>query len=105
ESGGRREDRACPGAGLRWTPCWEGPVGLGQPTFKFSADSFPRLLTTSYWMLCPSLRLIKPARSTAEMWLVLGCPKSRTGGRPRGDVSRRARAANPALPGAPRCQV
>src|SRR6516225_11377458 len=48
--------------------------GLDQRTLRFSADSLPRLLTTSYWMVCPSLRVLNPARSTAEMWTNTSLP-------------------------------
>src|SRR6516165_11397297 len=48
----------------------------GQPTLRLSADSFPRLLTTSYWTICPSLRELSPARSTAEIWTNTSLPPS-----------------------------
>src|SRR5208337_4129178 len=45
------------------------PIGLSRPhsTLRFSADSLPRFATTSYWTTCPSLSVLRPARSTAEM--------------------------------------
>src|SRR5438552_11372352 len=46
----------------------------GHPTLRFSADSFPRLLTISYWTIWPSLRLCRPAFSTAEMWTNTSLP-------------------------------
>src|SRR4029453_15956925 len=39
-----------------------------QRTLRLSADSLPRLLTTSNSTVCPSLREVRPARSTAEIW-------------------------------------
>ena len=40
----------------------------GRQTFRFSADVFPRFATSSYSTTCPSLRLLSPAFSTAEIW-------------------------------------
>src|SRR4051794_38534123 len=37
------------------------------PILRFSADVLPRLLASSYETVCPSLRVLNPARSTAEM--------------------------------------
>jgi hypothetical protein len=37
-------------------------------TFRFVADSLPRLLSSSYSTACPSLSELRPARSTALMW-------------------------------------
>jgi energy-coupling factor transporter ATP-binding protein EcfA2 len=37
-------------------------------TLRFSAEVLPRLVTSSYSTACPSLRELRPARSTAEMW-------------------------------------
>ena len=36
-------------------------------TLRFSAEVLPRLETSSYSMLCPSFKLVRPAFSTAEM--------------------------------------
>jgi len=44
------------------------PIEGGQHfTFKFSADDLPLLETNSNSTVCPSLRLLSPARSAAEM--------------------------------------
>src|SRR4029453_2753592 len=50
------------------------PPGPSQPvargfylTFRFIADSLPRLLSISYSTTCPSLSAPRPARSTALM--------------------------------------
>src|SRR6266567_99465 len=36
-------------------------------TLRFSADCLPRFSTISYSITCPSLRELRPARSTAEI--------------------------------------
>ena len=36
----------------------------GHLTLSFTADSFPRLLSTSYSIDCPSLSVLRPARDT-----------------------------------------
>ena len=38
------------------------------PTLRFSAEDLPRLLTTSYSTVWPSLSVERPAFSTAEIW-------------------------------------
>src|SRR5262245_40409272 len=48
----------------------------GQRVLRFSADCLPRLLTTSYSIVWPSLRELKPARSTAEIWTNTSLPPS-----------------------------
>jgi hypothetical protein len=42
-------------------------VLVGHTIFKFSADVLPLLGTSSYSTVCPSLRVLNPAFSTAEM--------------------------------------
>src|SRR4029453_1465190 len=37
-------------------------------TLRFTADVFPRFSSISYSRCCPSLSVVSPARSTAEMW-------------------------------------
>jgi hypothetical protein len=37
-------------------------------TLRFTADVFPRFSSISYSTCCPSLSVVSPARSTAEMW-------------------------------------
>jgi signal transduction histidine kinase len=50
-------------------------VGKGRHlTLRLTADSFPRLLSISYSMLCPSRSVCSPARSTAEMWTNTSLP-------------------------------
>src|SRR3984893_18588972 len=39
-----------------------------QDTLRFSADVLPRLVTSSYSTVCPSFSVLRPARSTAEIW-------------------------------------
>jgi len=46
----------------------------GHTTFRFSADVLPLLGTSSYSTVCPSLRVLKPAFSTAEMWTKTSLP-------------------------------
>src|SRR5439155_10339096 len=41
---------------------------LDQRILRFSAEVLPRLVISSYSTCWPSLRLLSPARSTAEMW-------------------------------------
>src|SRR5882724_3913238 len=43
-------------------------------TLRFSAEDLPRLLTISYSTCWPSLSVLKPARSTAEMCTNTSCP-------------------------------
>jgi hypothetical protein len=40
----------------------------GSIDLSFTADVFPRSSTISYSICCPSLSVLNPARSTAEMW-------------------------------------
>src|ERR1700732_1490603 len=44
------------------------PLPPRQDTLRFSADALPRLVTSSYSTVCPSLSVLRPARSTAEIW-------------------------------------
>src|SRR5665213_1920719 len=46
---------------------WLTAVLPGHTTFRFSADVLPLLGTSSYSTVCPSLRVLRPAFSTAEM--------------------------------------
>src|SRR5436190_19090663 len=39
-----------------------------QDALRFSADVLPRLVTSSYSTVWPSLSVPRPARSTAEIW-------------------------------------
>src|ERR1700704_3555025 len=54
-------------AGLIARPHMVAPI-RGHLTFRFSADDFPRLLTISYSTCWPSLSVLRPAFSTAEIW-------------------------------------
>jgi len=40
---------------------------LGHLTLRFTADVFPRFSSISYSSCCPSLSVLRPARSTAEI--------------------------------------
>jgi hypothetical protein len=43
-------------------------LAVGYLTLRFTADVFPRFSSISYSRCCPSLSVLSPARSTAEMW-------------------------------------
>src|SRR5437762_867841 len=43
-------------------------------TLRFSAEVLPRLVMSSYSTCCPSLSVLKPARSTAEIWTKMSLP-------------------------------
>jgi hypothetical protein len=47
-------------------PTYAPHSGRDQRTLKFSADVLPLLETSSNSMACPSLRFLRPVRSTAE---------------------------------------
>src|SRR5271170_839132 len=47
---------------------------IGHLTLSLTAASLPRLLSISYSMVCPSLRELRPACSTAEMWTNTSLP-------------------------------
>src|ERR1700733_7107956 len=46
-------------------------------TLRFSADVFPLFATSSYSTTCPSLRPLRPALSTAEIWTNTSFPPLR----------------------------
>src|SRR6266516_7769832 len=46
----------------------------GHLTLRFTADVFPRFSSISYSICCPSLSVLSPARSTAEMWTNTSLP-------------------------------
>src|SRR6266542_6296531 len=43
-------------------------------TLRFTADVFTRFSSISYSICCPSLSVLSPARSTAEMWTNTSLP-------------------------------
>src|SRR5271167_1962070 len=43
-------------------------------TLRFSAEVFPLFATSSYWTCWPSLRVDRPALSTAEIWTKTSLP-------------------------------
>jgi glutathione S-transferase len=55
------------GRGLRELTRWPEGLPDRQDTLRFSADVLPRLVTSSYSTVCPSLSVESPARSTAEI--------------------------------------
>src|SRR5712692_749232 len=63
-------------AGQHFPPGPRASVGAirGHLTLRFSADDFPRLLTISYSTCWPSLSVLRPALSTAEIWTNTSCP-------------------------------
>src|SRR5262249_49437810 len=56
-------DRAIPGV----TPDRPKLANRSHLTLRFPADVFPRFSSISYSTCCPSLSVLSPARSTAEM--------------------------------------
>jgi transposase len=52
---------------------------LYEAALRLTAESFPRLLSISYSMVCPSFNELRPARSTAEMWTNTSLPRPPVG--------------------------
>src|ERR1700676_4155237 len=49
-------------------------AAAGHLTLRFPADCFPRSVMISYSTCCPSLSVLSPAFSTAEMWTNTSLP-------------------------------
>src|SRR5215467_6803875 len=49
-------------------------LAVGYLTLRFTADVFPRFSSISYSICCPSLSVLSPACSTAEIWTNTSLP-------------------------------